>query len=472
MTPKQRNLVLFTVCLSTFMATIDASIVNISLPVMAKDLKVSINSIQWVVTSYLITISAFLLIWGKLSDLYSRKALFIGGFITFTIGSLMCSLSSSLTMLVVSRVVQALGASVTMALVQGIVTLIFPANERGKALGVTATVVALGSLVGPSLGGLLVHFWGWHSIFTINLPIGTVGILMAWQVLPSADSDDRKKEPKPKFDYYGSILFSTAIIMFFLTLLSYQDGALPLSTTINFTIGALVLFSAFVYHEKRVDNPLLDLRLFHNWEFSSGVSVLYIFFLSLFSYTFFMPFYLQRVRQLDVLTAGMLMSVYPIVTGIFAPIFGRLSDRISYKPLTVTGLSLNALALGLLAFAGSRVPVAMVGATIALLGLGASIFQAPNTSSIMGAVPRTKVGIAGSVNAFFRNFGMVTGTTFSVLLFTAVTHINIESLSDTAMNPQVFLSGYSVVMLSAALLSLLGAFISLFRGNTTDSRYK
>ena len=465
MNTKQRSLILFTVCLSTFMATIDGSIVNISLPVIAQQLSVSISAIQWVVTSYLVTISAFLLIWGKLSDLYSRKLLFIGGFMTFTIGSLLCSLSGSLPMLVFSRVVQALGASITMALVQGIVTLIFPANERGKALGMIATVVAMGSLVGPSLGGLLVHFWGWQSIFTINLPIGLFGMLMAWRYLPGKETETSANTPMA-FDYFGAATFSTAIIIFFLALLSYQDGVISLSVTLLLTIIALLLLTFFLKHEKRASNPLLDLKIFHNWEFSSGVLTLYIFFLSMFAYTFFMPFYLQKVRQLDVLSAGMLMSLYPMTTGLCSPLFGRLSDRMSYKPLTIIGQSLNALGLCLLAFAGSSAPLPVVGGIIVLLGLGASIFQSPNTSSIMGAVQRTQVGVAGSINAFFRNFGMVTGTTLSVLLFTTVTQVTIEALSGTTINSSNFLFGFKVVMLTAATLALSGACLSYFRGGT------
>ncbi len=472
MDSKKRHLILFTVCTSTFMATLDSSIVNISLPVIAKELGVSISAIQWVVTSYLITISAFLFIWGKLSDIYSRKNLFMGGFSIFILGSLFCSLSQTLPMLVFSRVVQGIGASVTMALVQGIVTLIFPPNERGKALGMIATVVALGSLVGPSLGGVLVYFWGWPSVFTINLPVGMFGILMAWHFLPSKIEGDASPIEKKPFDILGAFLLSTLVIGFFLTLLSYQDGVISLSTLLLSFLVFIPLFALFVHQEKRAVDPMLNLAIFQNWEFSSGVLSLWIFFVSMFAYTFFMPFYLQQICDYDVLKSGLLMSIYPLVTGVCSPIFGRLSDKISYRPLTVSGMTLNGLAMLILTTVNRQTPEAFTALIICLLGLGASIFQSPNTSSIMGAVDRKLVGIAGSINAFFRNFGMVTGTTFSVLLFSAMTQLDVSALSSAHLPEVQFLKGFHTVMFAASLLSFAVALLGMLRGKVTSTEVK
>ncbi len=472
--------VLLTVALSTFMATIDSSIVNISLPVMAKELHVDLNSIQWVVSSYLMTISAFLLFWGKLSDVYSRKKLFIGGFTVFTIGSLICALSVNLPMLVGGRLIQALGASITMALVQGIVTLIFPVTERGKALGVISTVVAMGSLTGPSVGGLLVHFWGWQSIFSINLPIGIIGIIMAFKILPdsfenqsayvgeSGNENQRvtviKEKSEKAFDYLGSGLFAVMILLLFMALLGYQDGLVSMFLMWVMLGISIFLCIAFLKREKNYENPMLNLNMFKIWEFSSGVLAAYITFLSLFAYMLLMPFYLQGVQGYDVLKAGMIMSLYPLAMAVLAPFFGRLSDQISYKPLTMGGLMLNGIALGLLAFSKGHQTVWFLGSIIIMLGIGSAMFQSPNTSSIMGAVPRIMAGIAGSINAFFRNFGMVTGTTLAVLLFGIATRQGIGAVSLQSLEPDVFLKGFKAVMLTAAGLSFIGVALSAQRG--------
>ncbi len=478
----RKYIILFTVCLSTFMSTIDSSIVNISLPVMAKELKVDISSIQWVVSSYLMTITAFLLIWGKLSDVYSRKKLFIGGFMVFTVGSLLCALSRNLEMLVMGRVVQALGASITMALVQGIVTLVFPGNERGKALGVISTAVAMGSLTGPSVGGVLVHLWGWQSIFSINLPIGILGIVMAFKFLPETFENQllgasqgvtRAVETsiqRTSFDYLGSSIFIGMILLLFMALLGYQDGvvsAMPMWIMLAF---ASALFIGFIKREKNCKNPMLNLEIFNIGEFSSGVMAAYISFLALFAYMLLMPFYLQSVQGYDILKAGLLMSLYPMALALFAPIFGRLSDRISYKPLTVGGLTLNGFALTWLAFSKEGQSIWTLGLMILLLGTGSAMFQSPNTNSIMGAVPRTFVGIAGSINAFFRNFGMVTGTTLAVLLFGFATRQGVGVVSLQNLEPEVFLKGFRTVMLASAGLSFVGVGLSARRGRTNVER--
>lgn len=456
--------VLLTVALSTFMSTIDSSIVNISLPVMARELHVSLNAIQWVVSSYLMTISAFLLFWGKLSDVYSRKKLFIGGFAVFTIGSLICAFSVNLPMLVSGRLIQAVGASITMALVQGIVTLIFPVEERGKALGVISTVVAMGSLTGPSVGGLLVHLWGWQSIFSINLPFGIIGIIMAAKILPEQFESQGKSEKA--FDFLGSGIFAVMILLVFMALLGYQDGFVPTFMMWGMLGLAGLLAMAFLRREKNYENPMLNLNLFKIWEFSSGIIAAYIAFLSLFSYMLLMPFYLQGVQGYDVLKAGMLMSLYPLVLAFLAPFFGRLSDKIAYKPLTMGGLMFNGIALSLLAFSKVDQPVWTLGVVILMMGIGSAMFQSPNTSSIMGAVPRTMAGIAGSINAFFRNFGMVTGTTLAVLLFGFATRQGLGGVSLQNLEPEVFLKGFRMVMLTSAGLSFVGVALSARRGKT------
>ena len=168
----KRWLILFTTVLLTFMATLDSSIVNVALPVISEKLSVSMASIEWIVTSYLIIIVGSILIFGRLSDIKGKAAIFKFGIIVFTIGSFLCGLSNSLVLLVFSRVIQAIGAAATMGTSQGIITQVFPVNERGRALGLNGTFVALGSMVGPPIGGFIVSALSWHYIFLINVPVG------------------------------------------------------------------------------------------------------------------------------------------------------------------------------------------------------------------------------------------------------------------------------------------------------------
>jgi MFS family permease len=239
LTQLKKWLILINISVSVFMATLDGSIVNIALPVISKELSVNISSVQWVVTSYLLAISVLLLIWGKISDIYGKKKIFAFGFIIFTLGSLLCGLSASLTILVLSRVLQAVGASAMMALSQGIVTETFLPGERGKALGIIGTTVAIGSLVGPSLGGILIHYFNWQSIFLINVPIGLIGAILTFVIIP----DDHIFSESKIFDFKGSVMFVGSILLMFISLLFLQEGSLPFKIFVPLFLLSLV----FVY---------------------------------------------------------------------------------------------------------------------------------------------------------------------------------------------------------------------------------
>ena len=474
----RRGLILANACVITFMATIDGSIVNIALPTIAASLGAGIAAVQWVVSSYLLCVSATLLVWGRLSDLYGRKPFFVAGLAVFTLGSLLCGLSGSLPALVASRVAQGLGAAMAMALVQGIVTAAFPPAERGKALGFIGSVVAVGSLVGPSLGGLFVATAGWRSIFFINVPIGLAGIALTFAVMPGSRASgvavmpgsrasgvavmpDPRNAAGPagesrSFNWAGALLFVLAISAFFAGLLSFQEGLLPGSLALGAMALAMLLFLAFLRAERR-GPALVERSLFSSRVFTMGVIDSSLSYVAMFFYTFFMPFYLQTVRGLSVLQAGALMSLYPLVTMVIAPLAGSLSDRITYRPLTISGLLCTAAGLALLSTLGSGSHLAAVGAIIVLLGAGAAFFQSPNNSSVMGSAPRDRLGIAGSLNAFFRNLGMVTGTTLAVSVFSLVTRTRMDSVAAGGLPPAVFLHGFRVVVLVASGFAVAGA---------------
>ncbi len=468
LTNVQRRLILFNASLSTFMATLDGSIVNIALPDISKRLHVDISSIQWVVTSYLLTISVLLLIWGKISDIYGRKKIFASGFIIFAIGSALCGLSQTLGMLVISRVVQAVGASAMMALSQGIVTSTFPPDKRGKALGITGTAVALGSLVGPSLGGILVHAAGWESIFYINVPIGIIGMALTFAIIPDIHDEVEDRS----FDYKGATTFTLSIVLLFGSLLLVQEGIMNFALFLPVFIIAVVILLLFIYFEKRTNNPLVNLKLFKVHEFSFGLGSAYLSFIATNATLLFIPFYLQYVLNMDTLSSGLLISFFPVTTAVTAPISGWLSDKVSYRPLTVIGLTISTGALIWISTLTSTSTHFKVAVLMALLGLGTAIFQSPNNSSIMGSVPRNQLGVAGGINALFRNLGFVSGTTFSVIIFSSVTKMKIDSVtgSNAVIDIGVFLKGFKYIIIFCAISCFLAAVLSLTRAVRTKSK--
>ncbi len=461
LTKRKRNLILFSACIATFMATLDGSIVNIALPILKEHFSVSISAVSWAVTVYLLTISAILLIWGKLADLYGNKTLFALGIGIFTIGSFLCGIAISFPMLIIARIVQAIGASITMALVQGIVTSIFPSNERGKALGVLATTVAIGSLAGPSLGGILIEIFNWRAIFFINLPFGIFGVILTIFIMPNI----KPAEINKTFDIKGSAFFVFSILLLFISLIFIQDGFISLQIFALIFVIALLLFSIFIKIEKKHKYPLINLNIFKNKTLSIGLFCAYIFFLAMFSYLIFVPFYLNLVLKLSIFETGLLMSLYPLSSAILSPFCGRLSDKITFKPLTIIGMSINTFALTLMLFFNQNTNKYLIGLVILLLGMGGAFFGAPNTSSIMGSVSRDKLGVTGSLTAFFRNFGMVSGTTISVIIFSAVTNIGFNTISSGAFDSSVFMQGFKAVILTSALLCFVAVLINAFRKN-------
>lgn len=322
-------------------------------------------------------------------------------------------------------------------------------------------MVAVGSLVGPDLGGVLVHIAGWRSIFFINIPFGVAGVILTLILMNITHTEVKDKQ----FDFIGSIIFIFAILLLFIGLLSLQDGIISLNAMLLMIAVSIVLFFVFIRYEKKQKNPLLDIKLFENSMFSVSLATAYISFVSMFAYIFFMPFYLQYALRVNILTAGLIMSVYPITTGILAPISGHLSDRKKHIPLTLIGLTINTVALALISLMNASSPIIQIVLLVMLLGMGSALFQSPNTSYIMGSVSRDKLGVAGSINAFFRNFGMVSGTTLSVMLFLAVTKMRINNIDASSFNNTVFLKGFQIVMLSAATLSLLAVILTMFRNN-------
>ena len=457
----KRWLILVNVSVATFMATLDGSIVNIALPSISQNFKVSLGTIQWVVTAYLITISVLLLVWGKLSDMYGKRNIFAFGFIMFTFGSALCGFSQSLEMLVVARVLQAIGASATMALSQGIVASVFPPEKRGKALGITGTMVALGSLVGPSLGGVLVHVAGWQSIFFINLPIGVVGTILTFTILPEIF----ERQTDKRFDFKGTLLFSTSLLLMFVGLLFVQQGTLPMRYFTPILVVAVSAAILFVLVERKVQNPLIRLEIFKKREFSSGLASAFLSFVALSSTLLFLPFYLQNILKLNPLNAGLLISFYPITTMIVAPISGWLSDKISYRPLTVTGMTICTLILFFMTTFNTTTSYVVIALCNIMLGVGIALFMSPNNSSVMGSVPKAQLGVAGGINALFRTLGMVSGSAFSLLIFSFVTALGVNALSinSSSLETGSFLKGFHAVLIFDAICCLIAAIVNVSR---------
>lgn len=441
--------------IGTFMGTLNSTIVNVALPVMSQEMKVSINAIQWVISSYLLTTVLLLPIFGKLSEFTGKKYIFSLGTLLFAVGSALCAFSHTLSMLTIARILQAVGTSGMFSMSMGIVSAAFPDNERGRALGIVGTMVAIGTIAGSSLGGILVSAFGWPSIFVINVPVGIAGSVLSFLFLPESD---RKKAGS--FDILGTISFSLFILILFLALLFTQQNVLPVIWLVPAMAAAVIFLLIFIRTEARAKNPMLDLSLFKAREFSFGLAAAYFCFIILNSTMLFIPFYLQDVLRLSELDSGLILSAYPISMGIVAPISGWLSDRISYRPLGVAGMIITAAAMLLLTTLNQTSPILAVIILLCLLGTGLSVFQSPNNARVMGSVSRGQLGVASSTNALFRYIGLSSGTTFSMLIFSFASNLNIGSLSG-GFHVGAFLHGITVVYVFDAVCAIIAMAFSI-----------
>ena len=456
----RRWVILILITIMTFMDTLDSSIVNVALPTMSEKLAVDSGTIAWVVTIYLIVISALILIFGRLGDIFGQTRIFKIGIVLFTLGSALCGLSHNLTFLLVGRCVQAVGASASMANNQGIITRVFPGNERGRALGFIGTAVALGSLAGPALGGLIVSVTSWDYIFWINIPIGVICFILCMKYLPK--NTNRKNE---SMDLLGAALFIFFIVPLFFAINQAQVWGMSDPRIIAGIAAAIVSFLFFIVVEKRSSMPLLDLSIFKNTWFTISIICGFLTFVVLFTSNIIHPFYLQDVREFSPGTAGLLMTVTPLVMGITSPISGHLSDRIGSEVLTLVGLSITAVGMFLMSVMNQTTSVLLICVFVALVAVGNANFQSPNTSLIMSSVSQDKLGIGGSVNALARNLGMITGISLSTtLLYGSMSRQLGQHVTGyvTGQN-EAFLYGMRIVYLVATGICLVCVVITAMR---------
>jgi len=446
--------VLATVFVGTFMGPLDSSIVNIAIPSLTKYFSVGITTVEWVVMAYLLTTSSLLLSTGRLGDMVGHKRIYIIGFLTFTAASALCGISGSVQQLVFFRVVQAVGATCMFSSSPAILTDAFP-TERGKALGLISISVAIGLTVGPTLGGFIVHNFGWRWIFFVNIPIGIIASIMAAFILKES-----KLPTVKRFDFAGATMAFLALFSVLLALSMGDKWGWRSSSTIGLLLAAVVFAAAFLYFENKVEEPMLDLSLFRIRLFTTANISALINYASLFIATFLTPFYLRDVFGESIQTTGLVLTVIPLFIGLVAPISGTLSDKIGSRMLSSLGLTINALALLGLSRTSVSTGILPVALFLGLFGFGAGLFQSPNSSAIMGAVPRHRLGIAAGMQATMRSVGMVLGVAMAGAI--------VGTYAPAGPADPHMASAIHIAFVSGSVIAGIGVVASLVRGGAVS----
>ncbi len=441
---------LVAVAFGLFMIMLDNTVVNVALPSIAKDLGVSISSLEWVVNGYALTFGVLLLTGGKLADLLGRRRIFIVGLIVFTASSFVCGFANSSGVLIGARVVQGIGAAMMNPATLSIITATFPPRQRGMAIGVWAGVSALALAIGPLVGGAITEHINWSWVFYINVPIGVLGIFAARIFI-----DESKDRTPQRLDIPG--LFTSAVALFALTysLIESNDRGWGDPLVLGLLGVAAVFFVAFVLLEQHQRLPMLDLTLFRNASFASANAVMFLIGLAMFGTFFFVSLYVQNVLGYAPLKAGATFLPMTVLIILVAPQAGRLSDRLGPRAMMVPGVALVTASLALFSIQdeGSTfwtlLPALIVG------GLGMALAMAPTTSAAMHAVPVDKAGVGSAVINSMRQVGGSVGI--------AVTGAIVATQFDQKHpNPHEFVNGFQLGLRVSAGIAFLGILVAAF----------
>jgi EmrB/QacA subfamily drug resistance transporter len=399
-------------------AALSTSLVAVSVPVIAKDLSVTPSEASWVLSAYLLAISSLLALAGKTADVLGHKRVYLTGFVFFVAGSAMCAIAPKLQALVGARAMQGVGAAMLMAVGPAIVTRAVPPARRARSLGIQLAATYVGLTLGPSLGGFLAARMGWHAVFVVIAGAGAAGIALAVALLP-ADAEAGERPGVASLDLGGALLLAIGLAALLVALeRTHEDGWTGRPVL---AIGALslVAFAMFTRHSALHASPLLPLGLFKKPPFAFGVLGATLLYTVTFMLSYLLPFQLQHKAGLTPAQAGAFMTAQPATMVVIAPLSGVIADR--WGPRVPSAAGMLAIAGGLLVVAASTTPpgLALVLA-LALVGLGAGLYVAPNSSLIMGAAPRERQSTAAAMAATARNVGMTFGIAIAASLEHAI----------------------------------------------------
>lgn len=443
---------------NVLMATLDISIVNISLPTMVESLHTNFATIQWVVLSYALVLTSMVLGAARLGDMVSKKRVFFIGLNIFTVGSLLCGLAPGVGWLICFRAFQGVGAVMTQALGAAIITEIFPVSERGRALGIMGGIVSVGLAMGPAIGGILIGVAGWRSIFLVNVPIGVITAFIVARQIPLLPP----RRSGQHFDALGAVIMLLSLVSYALAMtMSLQVGFSD--PTIQLLLGgAIVGLIILALLEKRLKEPMLDPKLFSNVLFTLNLLMGFLVFVCLAGVIIF-PFFLEFVKGYPTEQVGLMMMVVPISMGIFAPLAGSMSDRFGSRAISFIGLLI--VLGGCLSIGTMHKEVSALGYILRMipLGVGLGVFQSPNNSAIMGAVPRERLGVASGLLTLSRTLGQATGVPLMGMLFIIFASRTGQMASDASLSnapAEALVAGLRGAYHTAALIIFVAAIMA------------
>jgi EmrB/QacA subfamily drug resistance transporter len=446
-----RRAALTVATLTSFLGPFLASSVNVALPSIGEELGLGAVELAWVNTAFLLTASSFLIPFGRLGDLYGRRRIYCAGVFVLGAASAFLAAAGSGAVILGWRAVQGLGAAMVMATALPILVAVYPARERGAAIGLNVAAVYAGLSSGPYLGGLLTELLSWRAVFWLFPPLAVFLLVVALRLLPADEGG-----PGEGFDWTGSLLLVVSLLV-----LMYGLSDLPgFGAATAAAIGVMGL-AVFAKLESKVEHPIVDLDLFrHNRVFAFSSLAALIHYAATFAVSFLMSLYLQKVRGLSPQAAGLILVAQPLTQAVLSPAAGRLSDRMQPRLVASSGMTITLLGLVLLAFVDASTRFGSILALLALLGVGFAFFSSPNTSAIMGSVGPRQYGLAAAMVASARQLGMMLSMALVMLVLT----LDLGEAPVGSQTAAVFLASMKMAFMLFAALCAAGILASLVRG--------
>lgn len=444
---------LITVCMASFLTPFMASSVNLAIPSIGKEFNSSALLLSWVVSSYLLATAAFLVPFGRFADIAGRKKIFIWGLVIFSLSSLLCGLSWSVKALILFRLLQGVGGAMIFSTAMAILTSVYPPQERGRVLGINIATVYTGLSLGPVLGGAMNHYLGWQSIFYLCVLLCAATVIIAAKKIKGEWAGAGGE----LFDTTGAFLYTVGLVLFM-----YGFSSIATSGLAKLYLGiGLALIIIFVWHELRVEQPILNIRLFsRNAAFAFSNLAALINYSATFAVTFLLSIFLQVIMGFDSQISGLILLSQPAIMAVLSPFAGTLSDRVEPRIVASWGMALTTLGLILFGFLSTNTPIWLVVANLALLGTGFALFSSPNSNAIMGSVDKRFYGVASSTMGTMRMIGQAV----SMATATLIIDLYVGNAQLSTSNAGLIVKSVNTSFVVFAITCFGGIFASLSRG--------
>lgn len=430
--------------LSTLLSSLGTSIANVGLPALAQAFTVSFQEVQWIVLAYLLATTTLIVSVGRLGDLIGRRRLLLAGIFLFTVASVLCGVAPTLRMLIAARAVQGLGAAAMMALTLALVGETVPKDRTGSAMGLLGTTSAIGTALGPSLGGVLIAGLGWPALFLVKAPLGLLTLLLAYRHLP----EDRRaaKTDRAGFDPVGTLLLALTLTAYALamTIGRGRFGPGNVALLLAAVFGAVL----FGFAEQRAASPLIRLARLRDPGLGTGLSLSALVSTVVMATLVVGPFYLSRALGLDAALVGLAVSVGPLVAALTGAFVGRLVDRLGAQRMSIAGLTGIAAGSILLSMLPARLGIAGYIVPIAVLTAGYALFQTANNTAVLADIRPDQRGVISGLLNLSRNLGLITGTSVMGAVFALAS----GAIDITTAPPAAVATGMRITFAVAAIL--------------------